>query len=327
MSAHSALAAAGEGFSNRCGSATLERMEPADADLVLAARSGDAQSLAVLLLRHRGAMHAVAAGVLGAGPDVEDVVQDASLVAVTGVDRIRDPSMARAWLTGTTRNLARARLRRREPIPADLVDVASAEDLEQRVEEAALRDWVWEAIGGRSEPQHDVVVLRYFSTAHSYAAIAAALGIPIGTVRSRLHDARAALAHRLGELELAAADDHSRVTRARERLFAAIVEEYNAGEEPSLMSSALADGARLTVADTDEVFVGRAAIVRSLEADLAAGIRLNLLRVVAGVGITVVEGAFLNPAAAPDHCPAFTTQVYRHAGDQIVSVHLAYSAG
>ena len=119
-------------------------------------------------------------------------------------------SLARAWLTGTTRNLARARLRRREPLPTDLADMPSADDLERRIEEAALRDWVWEAIGGLSEPLHDVVVLRYFSMAASYDAIAAALGIPVGTVRSRLHDARAALVSRLRELELAAADDHSR---------------------------------------------------------------------------------------------------------------------
>ena len=176
-------------------------MEPSDGDLVLAARAGDAQSLAVLLTRYRAAMHAVAASVLGAGPEVEDVVQDASLVAITDLGRIRDPSLARAWLTGTTRNLARARLRRRDPLPADLADIPAVDDPERRIEEAALRDWVWEAIGGLSEPLHDVVVLRYFSAAASYDAIAAALGIPVGTVRSRLHDARAALARRLRELE------------------------------------------------------------------------------------------------------------------------------
>lgn len=302
-------------------------MEPSDGELVLAAREGDAQSLAVLLMRHRAAMHAVAAAVLGGGPEVEDVVQDASLVAITDVGRIRDPSLARAWLTGTTRNLARARLRRREPLPADLADIPSADDLEHRIEEAGLRDWVWEAIGGLSEPLHDVVVLRYFSTAASYDAIAAALGIPTGTVRSRLHDARAALLSGLRELELAAADDHSRVTQAREMLFAAIVEEYNSGDEPALLASALADGARLTVGGSDEVFVGQAAITRGLAEDLETGVRLSLIRVVAGTGLTVVEGAFRNPAAAPAHCPPFTTQVYRHRGDQIVSLHLAYSFG
>jgi len=302
-------------------------MEPSDGELVLAAQAGDAQSLAVLLMRHRAAMHAVAAAVMGAGPDVEDVVQDASLVAIADVGRIRDPALARAWLTGITRNLARARLRRREPLPADLAHVPSADDLERRLEEAALRDWVWEAIGGLSEPLHDVVVLRYFSTAASYDAIAAALGVPVGTVRSRLHDARAALVPRLRELELAAADDHSRVSQARERLFAAIVEEYNGGQEPALLASALAEGARLTVAASDEVFVGQAAITRSLADDIEAGVRLRLLRVVAGAGLTVVEGAFQNPTDAPDHCPPFTTQVYRHRGEEIVSLHLAYSSG
>lgn len=302
-------------------------MEPSDGELVLAAQRGDPQSLAVLLMRHRAAMHAVAAAVMGAGPDVEDVVQDASLVAITDIGRIRDPSLARAWLTGTTRNLARARLRRSDPLPTDLADVLSADDLERRLEQAALRDWVWDAISRLSQPLHDVVVLRYFTTAASYEAIAAALGIPVGTVRSRLHDARASLVFRLRELEATAADDHSRVIQAREQLFAGIISEYNRGDEPSLLASALTEDARLTAAGSDEVFVGPAAITRGLSGDIEAGVRLSLLRVVAGAGLTVVEGTFRNPADAPDHCPPFTTQIYRHRGEEVASLHLAYSAG
>jgi len=246
-------------------------MAPSDGDLVLAARGGDARSLAMLLTRYRAAMHAVAASVLGAGPEVEDVVQDASLVAITDIGRIREPALARAWLTGTTRHLAQARLRRCDPLPADLADVPAVDDPERRIEESALRDWVWEAIGGLSEALRDAVVLRYFSMAASYDAIAAALGIPVGTVRSRLHDARAALASRLRELELSAADDHAPVTRARESLFAAIVEQYNSGKDLDLLGGMLADGARLTVASSDELIEGRAAITRSLAEDLGAG--------------------------------------------------------
>jgi RNA polymerase sigma factor (sigma-70 family) len=302
-------------------------VDPSDRELVLAAQEGDAGSLASLLARHRAAMHAVAISVMGAAPDVEDVVQDASLVALTDIGRIRDPQRVRAWLTGTTRNLARTRLRRRDPLPWAFDDIPSAEDSERRIEDAALRDWVWQAISELSEPLHDVVVLRYFSTIASYDAIAAALGVPVGTVRSRLHDARASLVARLRELELAGADDHTRVTQAREQLFSGIVQEYNTGNEPTLLAGALADGARLTVAASDEVYVGPAAIARSLAGDVEAGVRLRLLRVVAGAGLTVVEGAFHNPADAPDHCPPFTSQVYRHSGEGIVSLHLAYSFG
>ncbi|GAB3861980.1 sigma-70 family RNA polymerase sigma factor [Nocardioides maradonensis] len=302
-------------------------MEPSDGDLVLAARAGDAPSLAVLLMRHRAAMHAVAAAVMGAGPDVEDVVQDASLVALTDLGRLRDPQLARAWLTGITRNLARARLRHRDPLPGDLADLPSVDDLERRLDEAALRDWVWDAITGLSPALHDVVVLRYFSSAVSYDAIAAALGIPIGTVRSRLHEARASLVSRLRELEAASAADRGAVVRAREHLFAAIIGEYNRGVEPTLMATALARDAQLTADGVDEPIVGGIAITRSLEPAFAEGVRLSVLRVVAGRGLTVVEGTFHNPVDGPDHCPPFTTQVYRHRGEDIVGVHLVYSTG
>ncbi|MFZ1288173.1 MAG: sigma-70 family RNA polymerase sigma factor [Candidatus Phosphoribacter sp.] len=302
-------------------------MDPSDRELVLAAQTGDVRSLASLLARHRAAMHAVAISVMGSGPDVEDVVQDASLVALTDIGRIRDPQRVRAWLTGTTRNLARNRLRRRDALPWAFDDMPSAETLDRRIDEMALRDWVWQGINELSEPLHDVVVLRYFSTIKSYDAIAAALGIPVGTVRSRLHGARASLVTGLRELELSAADDHARVTRAREHLFAGIVQEYNSGNEPTLLASALADNARLTVAASDEVYVGPAAITRSLAHDIEAGVRLRLLRVVAGAGLTVVEGAFHNPADAPDHCPPFTSQVYRHHGEGIAGLHLTYSSG
>jgi RNA polymerase sigma-70 factor (ECF subfamily) len=264
---------------------------------------------------------------MGPGPDVEDVVQEASLVALTDIGRIRDPQRVRAWLTGTTRNLARTWLRRRDPLPSSFDDIPSAETLDCRIDEMALGDWVWQGINGLSESLHGVVVLRYFSAIKGYDAIAAALGIPVGTVRSRLHDARASLLTRLRELELAAADDHTRVTQARELLFAEIVQEYNGGNEPALLASVLADGARLSVAGSNKVYVGPTAITRSLAQDIEVGVRLRLLRVVAGAGLTVVEGTFHNPADAPDHCPPFTSQVYRHSGEEIVSLHLAYSLG
>jgi len=270
-------------------------------------------------------MLAVAAGVLGGGPEVEDVVQDASLAALTGLGRLRDPAAARGWLTGITRNLARARLRRSVPLPTDLSVVAATEDPLVELERALLRDWVWAAIGSLSQPLQDVVVLRYFSGVGSYAAMAAALGVPVGTVRSRLHEARTMLAARLRELELCSAVDHLRAEQERTRLFTAIMAEYNAGTDLQLLAGALAADARLTAISEGEPLVGREAITQGLAADIAAGVRLRLLRVVAGAGLTVVEAAFVNPPDAPEHCPPFTTQVFRQRGEVITSVHLAYA--
>jgi len=110
-------------------------------------------------------------------------------------------------------------------------------------------------------------------------------------------------------------------------LFSAIVAEYNHGTQPTLLASTLAHDARLTVTGSYEQLVGPAAIARGLSADIEAGVRLSLLRVVASTELTVVEGAFCNPADAPYHCPPFTTQIYRHRGEEVTSLHLVYSVG
>ena len=63
-----------------------------DAELTRAAQAGDAGSLGVLLARHEAGMRAVALGMIGYGPDTDDVVQDAALVAVRRITDVRNPA-------------------------------------------------------------------------------------------------------------------------------------------------------------------------------------------------------------------------------------------
>lgn len=303
------------------------QVQPSDGDLVWLARAGEAEAWAALLGRHGAAMHAVAVSVLGSGADAEDAVQDACLVALVGVHRLRDPARVRSWLTGICRNVARERLRRAPTRSSDFVHYPdAAPDPEQVLVAAGLREWVWQALHELSEAHREVVVLRYFATANTYSAIAATLGIPVGTVRSRLHDARAALRQALPALESSAHADHARLEREREALFAGIVDEYNRGVDLALLRDLLTSDARLTAAGNDEVWRGATRIVGSLEQDVQAGVTMQLMRVVASADMSVVEAAFRNPHDDPHHCPPLTTQVYRHRGDGVHSLHLHYSA-
>ena len=60
-----------------------------DAELTRAAQGGDAGSLGALLARHEAGMRAVALGMIGAlGPDTDDVVQDAAVVAVRRISEL-----------------------------------------------------------------------------------------------------------------------------------------------------------------------------------------------------------------------------------------------
>ena len=174
-----------------CGScvagAKMTVVELSDAELVRGLRAGDAGCAALLLGRHRASMHVVAVSILGVGPDVDDVVQDALLVALSRFETLRDPDAVGVWLRGITRNLCRRR-RRSTPMQvhvqwSDAVDVGFEP---QALESLAIRDWVWTALNELSPPLRHVMVLRYFTRVRRYDAIALVLGIPVGTVRSRL---------------------------------------------------------------------------------------------------------------------------------------------
>lgn len=303
-----------------------------DAELVHLAQSGEIGGLAILLERHRARLYATGVAMLGPGPHNEDLVHDVFLVAVRRLDSLRDPDAAGGWLVGIARNLGLQRLRGRRELP--LGDVSGRGDPsqdagpEQVLDAHALGDWVWATLGDLSEPLRDVVVLRYFSGASSYEAIAAVLGVPVGTVRSRLSEARRKLAATLQAQADRAHGDHAALVRARRAFFLWVNDEYNRGVGCTRLASALSPDAELTSADVaQKVYRGPEAIARGLEGDLEAGVRLRLLDVVAGEGITVVEGAFENPVDDPDHCPPMTTQVFLHRGEQIRGVRLHYADG
>ena len=173
---------------------------PGDAMLARGAQAGDAISLGILFERHRARLHAVALGMLGHGPDAEDAVQDAIVIAIRRIGELREPAAAGGWLVAIVVNVCRARLRRRapEPLGADAADLRGALDsVHETVERDALRDWVWAAVERLPEPQRVAIMLRHFSTAHSYDAIADICDVPLGTVRSRLNTARKQLADQL----------------------------------------------------------------------------------------------------------------------------------
>ena len=162
---------------------------PTDTELVAAARSGDVAGFGVLIERHRARMLAVAVSLLGWNPGTEDVVQDASIIAMRRLDQLRDPAAAGPWLMAITRNAARMRLRTPDrETPVDLLTLERAHpgpSPEEILDGHAFRDWVWSAVNELSEPLQVPLLLRYFTPATSYEQMAAVCDVPVRTVRSR----------------------------------------------------------------------------------------------------------------------------------------------
>lgn len=173
------------------------------ADLVARARSGDGRAFERLALSEERALYRHAARIVGAGPDAEDVVQDALISAWKSM-RSFEGTNFRAWLFRivTNRALDRIRARKRRPElplepPADedvtwAEPVAPGPDLAELAAGSEALAVVEEALGGVPVEQRAALLLRDVE-GFAYEEIAIMTGVEVGTVKSRIHRARVAV--------------------------------------------------------------------------------------------------------------------------------------
>jgi len=144
----------------------------------------------------------VARGVLRNTADAEDVAQEALLRAYQRFDRLRDRNRFRAWLVRISFRLALDRLRsaRRRELrdmrwsqPAHHPPAATAEDLAASSEFQANLGRALDELPGKLR----LVLLLAAMEGHTIDEIASLLGIPVGTVKSRIYVARKQLAEKL----------------------------------------------------------------------------------------------------------------------------------
>jgi RNA polymerase sigma-70 factor (ECF subfamily) len=286
---------------------------PDDATLARGAQAGDASSLGVLFERHRARLHAVAIGMLGHGPDAEDAVQDAIVIAIRRIGELREPAAAGGWLVASLVHVCRARRRLNGPEPSGAVPPAwrgAGDTLPATVERGALRDWVWTALERLPEPQRVAIMLRHFSTANSYDAIADICDVPVGTVRSRLNAARKRLTDELLATAATAHTDRDALHDWTLATGAAMLAFQRTGD-PALLESVYAPDLAFRMADRVERR-GRAQLAAGLARDFEDGVTARVLRVIPGEHVAITELLLENPREQPLHCPPAVTQLHYH---------------
>jgi RNA polymerase sigma-70 factor (ECF subfamily) len=262
--------------------------------------------MGVLLERHRAGMYAVALRLLGYSPEAQDAVQDAMLIALQRLDGLREPSAAGAWLHAVVRNACRMRLRARRSVRLDdgtLAVLPTAEPSPDRLlDQHGLRDWIWQALESLSEPLQLVVLLRYFSGITSYDQIAGLCGIPIGTVRSRLHQARVQLSAALLETASDAYDDAAALHEGRRRDVAELYTAIDRDDAGAALAAFCAPDLVLVLPRGSRER-GPTSLARVIESDRAAGVYQRPVQVTASRRYTIIEAQLRNPPWDPHHCP------------------------
>jgi RNA polymerase sigma-70 factor (ECF subfamily) len=184
------------------GPAKAFEAEGADSDqaLVDRAKQGDQEGIRLLVERYERRVIGLGWGLLGNRQDAEDVAQEAFLRAFRSIGSFRGQSSFRTWLFQIAINAARTYRRTREGRhedakggAMDFDTTAAAGSLERAV---IARDRVRRALATLPSDLREAVVLRDV-TGLDYREIAEALGVPMGTVESRIFRGRARLKHAL----------------------------------------------------------------------------------------------------------------------------------
>jgi RNA polymerase sigma-70 factor, ECF subfamily len=159
-------------------------------------------------LAYADALHNLARYLTGSDSDAEDLVQETYARALAGAERFEPGTNLKAWLFRILRNtfISGYRRRRRDPTIGGLdtvapahADTADAGWLYGDAELDRLRKVVAEDIEGAlmSLPEDARTVVLLDLEGLTEAEVAGVLGCPVGTVKSRLSRARAALRQRL----------------------------------------------------------------------------------------------------------------------------------
>jgi RNA polymerase sigma-70 factor (ECF subfamily) len=175
---------------------------PSDGELIQRAGGGDRAALESLYEKYARAVFGLALRRLGDRGRAEDAVQE-TFVSIWRAARTYDPARGPGapWLFAVARNAIVDRSRARSEPPVEVPEEPSSESGPEERAELSWTQWrVHRALEDLPESEREVIALAYWRGL-SQSEVAAALGIPLGTVKTRTRSALQRLSQILeGEL-------------------------------------------------------------------------------------------------------------------------------
>ena len=174
-------------------------------ELIRRYQAGQDDLFEALFDRYKDYVYRVAYSITRHAAESEEVVQETFLDLLKALPHydIDGPARFETWLYRVTMNRCKMRFRRKRLPTVDWQEIGdrlaqvpnghAGHQPEHVVQQAETRRYVWLAVGQLAEIYRQVIVLRYHN-GFSYKEIAQALGISIGTVKSRLNAAHRKLA-------------------------------------------------------------------------------------------------------------------------------------
>jgi len=170
--------------------------------LIIEAKEGKISSFEALITKYKGAVYRQAYSMLNDHMEAEDITQDVFVKVYYSLSTLESPYAFTTWVTRITFNLCYdliEKKKRKATISSESVEYGSQKHLvssENSMERKNLQLTIEEAMKNLSLEQREILILRDIQ-GYTYDEISDSLKIPVGTVKSRLYNARLALKREL----------------------------------------------------------------------------------------------------------------------------------
>jgi RNA polymerase sigma-70 factor (ECF subfamily) len=177
---------------------------PSDAALVVAARAGEGWAQEALFRRHAPRLNSLAFRVMGRDDEIDDLVQDTFIAALSSLERLEKPDAFASWISGILVRQAYKKIRRRRLLARlGLGRAAAAIDLDELVSSTPNPERAAEIRALYSAVESMPADLRVPLVLHRVEGlgledVAAMMGISLATVKRRIAEAHATLQRRFG---------------------------------------------------------------------------------------------------------------------------------
>ncbi|MCE7067136.1 RNA polymerase sigma factor [Dyadobacter sp. CY326] len=292
---------------------------------VKAAIAGEAAGWNVLYKKYYPGMYTVALRICNDRNVAADAVQDAFVTAYLKLSQLNDPANFGGWLKQIVTNTCyRALSRQRKVIQIDDLPQESEhfweDEISRKMDQLSTQSKLYGVLWQLPEVLHSTVILRYFSNFHSYEQISVILNVPIGTVRSRLNQAKL----KLGEYwrsQQDVTDIYLRESEQWNEFYYALFEGMHTDDGHMNQFLKHIHQGQLTLAN-GKSFAGAVLMENMVANDREVGSWLEPVNVFSSGAISIIESIHFNSDDHPDHCPASSVTVLYREKDKASKILL-----
>lgn len=293
--------------------------------LVESARNGDEEAWNILYQHYYPKLYATALRICGAVPETKDLIQDSFVTAYLKLSQLKEISNFESWVRKILmRNCYRLINRNRKRTQTYLNTITEQqlkEDIELQFEKFPLFYRLYNVLSELSESLRSVVLLHYFSSFTSYNEIATILSIPVGTVRSRLNEARAKLTDKWKQPLSKSTYNKQECEEWNHFYFETYSNLHFNDNEKNKFLHHLGKSVKIFFPG-GMLDVGYRAFENLIIDDKKHGSWLQPIQVLTCGNISVIEAVHFNSAEHPNHCPPKSIAVLYRKKMEVVQLNL-----